>query len=342
MPNMSQNGAITYRDVAAHLDNKNKSKLFIDLLCTRSDVFEDVQNIPCNEGRSHVVHYRTGLPKATWTHLYGGVESSKGSQATSRITVAEIESKLELDKRLLERYSEVNEVLRREVAGHVDAITLNYVKAMLYGSKKLNPDSFNGLATIYDACGGTNPYEIAFNCISAGGASTDSLGSLFLVGHGTEGFCNLYPQGHKTAGVEVSPMTEEEVTEVSAPTKSYRGLIQHFSMSGAPFVADWRKCGRYCNIARNQTFQTQADLVEAANEFFTGLGRLTTRVDDKGVRQCFYADKGVWEQIKVFAAAITRTNAIKEEDLKDHKVLTLNGIPVRINDAQYVDEDVVQ
>lgn len=340
MPNMSQTGALNLRDVSATLDKNSAAKVLIDLMMTRSDVFEDMVNKQCNEGRSHVVYYRTGLPKATWTHLYGGAESSKGSEASARITCAELESKLELDKRILERYPDASERVTREAAAHADAITLNYVKGMLYGSKRLNPDGFNGLATIYNDCGGTNPHEIAFNCISAGGSATASLGSIFLIGHGEEGFCNLYPQGHKSAGIEVGPMNEVEIAEANNPTKTYRGLIQHFSMSGAPFVADWRKCGRICNIDRNLSL-TGDQLKAAALEFFTILGRLTTRVDDKGVRQSWYMDKGTLELIKVFSAAITRTNAIKEEDLNAHKVTTLNGIPVRINDAQLVDETVV-
>ena len=337
MASVNFDGALTLRDVAASLDKKNATRLFIDMMQARHDLFDDMINLACNEGRSHVVNYRTGLPKATWTHLYGGVESSKGSEATARITVAELESKLELDKRILNRYPDVNARITREVASHVDAIVLNYVKGMLYGSKKLNPDGFNGLATIYAECGGTNPFEIAFNCISAGGAEGDSLGSIYLVGHGAEGYANLYPQGHKSAGVEVGKMKEVDVHEAGSTSKTYEAMVQYFSMSGAPFVADWRKCGRLCDIKRGVT-ATGTDLIAEANKFFDNINRLTTRVDEKGVRQNLYMDKGVLEVVKVYASALTRANAVKEEDIAGKKVTTLNGIPVRINDAQYVDE----
>jgi hypothetical protein len=341
MAEVNYEGALLLRDVAASLERKSQAKLFIDLMQSRHDIFDDMVNVACNEGRSHVVTFRTGLPKATWTRLYGGVESSKGSEAMARITVAELESKMELDKRILDRYpTEVNSRIQREVASHCDAIVLNYVKAMMYGSKKINPDSFNGLATIYNDAGGTNPSEIAYNVISAGGSASDSLGSIFLVGHGAEGFSNLYPQGHKSAGVDVGTMKEAFVSEAGHPTKTYEAMVQTFCMSGAPFVADWRKCGRICNFKRNVT-ATGDDLKTEANKFFDILGRLTTRVDDKGVRQNLYMDKGVLEQIKVYASAITRANAVKEEDLNGHKVTTLNGIPVRINDAQFVDEEYI-
>jgi hypothetical protein len=340
MATVNFDGALTLRDVAASLDKGNAARLFIDMMGMRHDLFDDMVHQACNEGRSHVVHYRTGLPKATWTRLYGGVESSKGSEATARITVAELESKLELDKRILDRYPDVNARITREVAGHVDAIVLNYMKGMLYGSKKINPDGFNGLATIYSEAGGANPFEIAFNCISAGGNADDSIGSIYLIGHGTEGFSNLYPQGHKSAGVEVGKMKEVDVHETGSTSKTYEALRQYFSMSGAPFVADWRKCGRLCNIKRNVTVTGDA-LVAEANKFFDNINRLTTRVDDKGVRQNLYMDKGVLEVAKVYASALTRGNAVKEEDIQGKKVTTLNGIPVRINDAQYVDETFV-
>lgn len=341
MPVMNPTGAMTFRDIAASLDEKSPARAVIDLMRVRSDIWEDIVNVSANQGRSHKVFYRTGLPKASFVRLYGGVESSKGAEAEATITLAAIESKMEMDKRLLEWYPDAGQRIAREAASHIDALTLGYVKEMLYGSKKLNPDSFNGLATIYNDAGGTNPNEIAFNVISAGGATSASLGSIFLVGHGTEGFVNLHPQGHASAGVDVSEMYEETIHEANAPTKTYRGKIQTFTLSGAPFVTDWRKCGRLCNIARNQTFADNDARKAAALEFFTKLGQLTIRVDDKGVRQSLYMDKGVLEQIKIFSDAITRTNAIKEEDVNGHKVTTINGIPVRINDAQYVDEPVV-
>lgn len=342
---MSFDGALNLRDVAASRKEKDKNDgvaMFIDLMMTRSDIYEDLVYTPCNEGRSHVVHYRTGLPKATWTRLYGGVESSKGSEATSRITTAEVESKLELDKRILSRYpTEAKERLAREVKAHADTINLAFTKAILFGDKRENPDSFNGLATIYNEAGGTNPEEIAFNCISAGGEADASLGSMFLVGHGTEGFQCLYPQGHESAGLEVTPLKEEEVCEVGNAKKTFRGLVQHFSKSGAAFVADWKACARYCNIDRNPTFASIDAKKEYAMKVFADLSKLTTRVKDTGVKQCWYVDKLVFELLKELSQAITWTNAVKEADVAAHKCATINGIPVRFNDAQLVDETFV-
>jgi hypothetical protein len=307
-------------------------------------LWEDIVTYKANNGNRHDIDYRTGLPKAQWTHIYGGIESSKGSYAKSTITVSDLETKMELAKKLLDDYNargRVSELLSRELRGHADALTLEYVKAMLYGSKRNNPDSFNGLATIYDTCGSDNPYEIAYNCLSAGGEGTNSLGSIFLVGHGEEGYCNICPEGHPTGGVEVGEQKDCLLHESNAPQKTFEGIYQFLRLRGAAFIADWRKCGRIANINRNPVFADRAARAEAADKFFDILDQLTTRVDEKGVKQCLYMDKGTLALIKRFSSTLTRDNAITEQQLGLHKVTHLNGIPVRINDAQRVDETLV-
>lgn len=336
-------GAMSYADIAKMLDDKQRPiKTFIDLCTERNDIMTDMRVRRANNGDTEIVYFRTGLPSADWTRIYGGTKSSKGSMGSTRATCGWLSSKLELASRIVDKArakGTLDMLLRTEASGHVDALTQKACETLIYGDVRENPDAFNGIAMHYAKHTSNDDKNPAYNVINSGGTSSDDTGSMFLIGWGDQGVYGFYPEDSKSGGVEVERLKEIDLRNADDPSKTYSGFVQYFHLNLGLVVADWRKAGRLCNINRtaHQT-KTGDALKEYALKMFRDIDVLTGRVDERGVMQRLYMDNLIWEQIKVCSSSITRGNAIKEEDVNGHKVRSLNGIQVRINEAQKVDE----
>ena len=68
------------------------------------------------------------------------------------------------------------------------------------------------------------------------------------------------------------------------------------------------------------------------------IDRLSQRVLDDDVKQCFYMDKQMWEKVCVLFSRLTRGNAITFQHVEARKEKRLYGIPVRIMDPMKVNE----
>lgn len=350
MPIISNEGALSFVDIAARKfgEKQTREQTFVNLAKTRNDIWEDLLMRPASNGDTEVVRFRTALPEAEWLHIGKGLTSSKGSVASTRIVCGNVGSKLEvLDKikRKAEASGTWESMYREETAGHTETIALEVVKALLYGDLRDNPDGFNGLCKWYAKHTSNDDTIPAFNVIDGGATDDKWLGSIYLVGWGDNGIYGFYPNDSKTAGIEISPLEKTRIVESAArPQATLWAWIQEYELNVGLAVADWRKGGRICNIDRFAhlgTFASEDARKAAARAFFSKINTLCSRVDESGTTQKLYMDQFVWEQAKEFAMALTVENAVKEEDLNGKKIRALNGIPVRINKVQQVDELLV-
>lgn len=348
---VSPDGAISLRDVAATMRTKREeaqASRIVDLALERNDIMQDLLVKAANNGDTDDVFLRTALPEAVWTAIYEGVASSKSSYAHVRNTAGSLESKMEFAKKALEKAANKDAFLRREAAGHVDAMVQAMAEMLIYGNLKDNPRGFNGIAKHYAKYGSNDEDDTAFTVVSGlhlgtGETATGKpLQSIFLVGWGDDSTHCFYPEGSNSAGVRVGEMKPVEITNSDVQTKTFEGYVQHFYWDLGLNIMDWRKNGRLCNIdsEKHQT-GTSAEIKAAAEAFFRDIDVLTGRVDETGTKQVLYMSKMIWEQARVFSAAITRSNAVTEKNVEGHKVRELNGIVVRINRAQNVVETQV-
>jgi hypothetical protein len=334
-------GALTFTDLAKY--NKGETRIVIDTIAQRNDIYSDMVIKPANNGDTEDVELRTDIAKANWTGMYRGTRSSKGARAKFRATCAMLSTKMELDKRIADKQAAIGNLdawMKEQIEDHVDAMQLEVAMALIYGRVKDNPLAFNGIARHFNAYGSNDSRNPAYNVISAGGTDEDSLGSIYLVGWGTRGTYCICPQFSKSGGIRIGEMKEVDLEEPEDPSATYEGLRKYFYQDLGLVMADWRPNGRVCNINRlaHQTEDGEA-LKALAIKNFRALDTLTGRCARRGdVKKKLYMDLLVWEQFKVCAGVLTRTNAIKEEDLNGHTFRTLNGIEVRINECQEVDE----
>lgn len=341
MPTFNTSGTLTMADLAAQLESANKltaERAIIDLALERNDIIKDLPFQAANNGDTNITHYRIKLPDAVWGRIYKGVRSSKGAWATSRNVASTLKSKMEFADELYRKSPDRDSFIRRHAGSHVDAMMMEMAQMLIYGDLKDNPDGFNGLMKYYDRHTSNNDKEPAFNVINAGGSK--DFASILLVGWGGDSTYCFFPQGESGGGVRVGDMSPRDLRDPDDPSATIEGWVQYFYWSLGLDVVDWRKNGRICNIDRT-AHQGSGDLKDPAGKFFQRLDSLTARVDETGTRQVLYMDPIVWEQAKVFAGVLTRQNAVTEQNLNGHRVLTLNGLPVRICKAMNVTETQV-
>lgn len=336
-------GALTFIDIAKYVDGD--TKLVIDQVAQRNDIYADMLIKPANNGDTEIVRARTDIAKAGWTQMYKGTHSSKGSVATFRATCGMLSSKMELDKRIADKEKEQgthDAWLEMETKNHIDAMIYEATKAILYGKIKDNPLAFNGIFRHFAAHTSNDSKNPAYNVINAGGTADDSLASIVLVDWSQQGVYCICPQGSKSGGIRVGVMKEVQLHEADDPTATYEGLVKYFYHDLGLVVADWRTSGRICNINR-LAHQTTDNLTALAQKLLSNVDTLTGRCSRRGEngRKKLYMDNLVWEQIKVSCGVLTRGNAIKEEDLSGKTFRSLNGIEVRINEIQEADEELV-
>lgn len=345
MPTPSTIGALTFVDIAKY--NKGDTKLVIDCVAQRNDIYADMLIKPANNGDTEIVRARTDIAKAGWTAMYKGTTASKGSVASFRATCAMLSSKMELDKRIADKEKEQGTAdawLEGETKNHIDAMALEAAKALVYGRVKDNPLAFNGFMRHFAAHTSNDSKNPAYNVINGGGTVSNSLGSIILIDWSTQGVYAICPQGSKSGGIRVGAMKEVELHEKDDPSATYEGLMKYFYHDLGMVVADWRTSGRICNINRLAHQTASADeLKTLAQTLMTKVDTLTGRCARRGEngRKKLYMDNLIWEQLKISCGVLTRSNAIEEKQLNGHTFRALNGIEVRINEIQEADEELV-
>lgn len=341
MPQAYLSGALTTMDIASQMRSNPTlvaESRIIDLALERDDIVKDIIMVPASDGDTNVTTYRTMLPEAEFSRIYRGVRSSKGSWATSRNVAALCQSKMEIAKLAYEKAPDKDAFIRRHAASHVDALTMAVAQMLIYGNLRDNPDGFNGILKHYDRHTSNDDKVPAFTCINGGGTAHQQ--SILLAGWGGDSLYCFHPQGSGSGGISVSDMKPVDLQGEDDPTRTYEGLMQYFYWQLGLDLPDFRKSGRICNIDATK-HQASSGLEDAAKLFFRNMDSLVARVDDRGTRQVLYMSKLVWEQAKIFAGVLTRSNAYTEAQLEGAKVRTLYGIPVHINDAMNVTEEAV-
>ena len=114
---------------------------------------------------------------------------------------------------------------------------------------------------------------------------------------------------------------------------TYEAYLQYLYWKLGLAVRDYRYGGRICNIQRDLmlTKGHEGSYVEL-------IDRLSQRVLDDDVKQAYYMDKMMWENVCVLYSRLTRGNAIKFEHIEGRKEKRLFGIPVRIKDPMKTNE----
>ena len=341
---MQVNGTrvLTYADFVKGLDPKgNFAHRIVELVAKKVEMLDDMTVIAANDGSALQTTVRTETPKPVWTTYYGGIPSNKGSKAKIKVSCGRMATKILVDKKLYDDSKDKDAVLEDEIRANITGMKNELASALVYGKHADNPLGINGLFKHYSAYGSetaddTESAHYVFNALGLTGnsAAKTKLGSIALVGWSPNTITCFHPENSGTGGIEKS---DKRVTDVADPDlggdATYEAYLQYIYWTLGLAVRDYRYGGRICNIQRDLmlTKGYEASYVEL-------IDRLSQRVLDDDVKQCFYMDKQMWEKVCVLFSRLTRGNAITFQHVEARKEKRLYGIPVRIMDPMKVNE----
>ena len=348
---MQVNGirALTYVDFLKGLDPKgNFAHRVVDMTVRANEMLDDITVIAANNGTTLDTTVRTETPKPVWITFYGGIPSNKGSKARVKATCGRMGTKIIVDKKLYESADDKDAVVADEIMSAQNGMKLEMGNTLIYGNINDNPLAFPGLMKHYSAYsnGSEDDTESAHYVLNAFGAanganklSTSKLGSILLVGWSPNTITCFHPEKDQLGGIEITKKREVDVPD---PDKggdaTYEAYQQYLYWTLGLAVRDYRYGGRICNIQRDDMLNGN----DKGASYLELIDRLSQRVfDDNGVKQAFYMDKGMWENVCVLFSRMTRANAITFANVEGRKERRLFGVPVRIQEAMKVNEEQV-
>lgn len=341
---MQVNGTrvLTYADFTKGLDPKgNFAHRIVELVAKKVEMLDDMTVIEANDGSALSTTVRTETPKPVWTTYYGGIPSNKGSKAKIKVGSGMMGTKITVAKKLYDDAKDKDAVLEDEIRANITGMKNELASALVYGRLADNPLGINGLFKHYSEYGSetaddTESAHYVFNALGVTGnsANKSKLGSIALVGWSPNTITAFHPEGHGTGGIEKS---DKRVVDITDPDRggdaTYEAYLQYLYWKLGLAVRDYRYGGRICNIQRDLmlTKGHEGSYVEL-------IDRLSQRVLDDDVKQAYYMDKMMWENVCVLYSRLTRGNAIKFEHIEGRKEKRLFGIPVRIMDPMKTNE----
>ena len=342
------NRVLTYADFVKGLDPKgNFVHRCVNLAARANEMLDDMTVVEANDGSALQTTFRTEVQRPVWTQYYSGIPSNKGSKAKLRATCGRMGTKIIVDKNLFDKSKDKDAVLGDEISSAQQGMKIEMGGALIYGLLSDNPLGFNGIHKHYDqystgAEDDTSSAHYVLNAFGAGNgtnkASEAKLGSIDLVGWSPNTISCFHSEGSETGGISITP---KKVVDVSDPSRggdaTYEAYLQYMYWELGLAVRDFRFGGRICNIQRDD-MMLGADKGAAYVEL---IDRLSQRVHDNGVKQAFYMDKLMWENISVLYGRLTRSNAVSFAHVEGRKERRLYGIPVRIQECMKVNEEKV-
>lgn len=318
----------------------------IELLALDNPVLDDAIAQPCNMGTIHRHSIRTGLPAATWGRLYQGVQASKGTLQQVDDTTGFLETRSEVDTRILKLAKDPAKTRLVESAPYLESMNQEMATGIFYHDTATTPEKFKGLAARYSVYNSNPPSRInpnIANQVIHGGGSGANNTSIWFVTWGDHATSLLYPEG-MTAGLKVDAKNEEPKTDPNNGGTYYVKPTMfewHLGMS----VKDWRYNARIANIDVPAMLAGNVDLWALLRK---GYYRLKSRRRNAiSSRIAIYMNTDVLEILdaqssdRALLAANPNYTGLGHAQVEGKEVRTYRGIPIRETDALLNTEQLV-
>ena len=293
--------------------------------------------IPCNNGDHDTTTIRTGIPEATWTSFYEGVQPSKGSKTQVTNGCGHLEALLQVDARLIKTQEDAEQELGDEAYAQSESMGMEILSAVWYGDTKVNGKKFNGLSPVYSKLptATTTDKEAAFYTLGAKRSTSpdnSALRSIWLVGHGRMGAALIYPKG-TSAGLKRGPVEKQTVD--AGNNKRLRVLEQFFEWDVGFRQKDYRSTVRICNLESNNLETLDIDLGELMLKAYI-------RARKTGVQHKWYMPKSIYEWLCVKTRRDVKNGGnFSFDDFEGKRILHFHGIPIFEDPALETNEAAV-
>ena len=305
--------------------NGEVSAAIIEMLSKINPILQDLPIIECNQGASHLTTIRTGLPTATWTQLYKGVQPTKSTTAQVTDTTGKLEAWAEVDSRLIEIAGAGAGALRlSEATSFLEAMSEEMVSTLFYGNQGTDPEEFTGLAPRFNSSTAVNGNQI----VKAGGSGSDNT-SIWMCVWGPNTGHGIYPKG-TMGGLSREDLGIETTKDASGGL--YRVYRDKFAWDMGLTIRDWRYFARICNIDVSNVAAGSVPLFTYLRQAFYKLRQREVI----GGTAVIYCNSQILEALDALATNSGTTDnytRLSYREIEGGEVLTYRGIPIRQCDA---------
>src|SRR5690606_13946000 len=291
----------------------------VDLMAKKCPASRDAVWREGNLTNGHRIVARTGLPSAEFRRYNEGFTMSKGRYDQFDETVGMLAARTAVDKDLAE-LDGVNEALRRESEGVVQAFTQGCEVALWYETTATGAHKFTGLTPRFNDLNAEVASQIILHTQTPSGNNNTSM---WFVVWGDRTVYGIYPKGSQ-AGI----------------VADNRGLIDVPDQHGKPipsYVIDWRwKLGFAVEDYRYIVRVANIDLSTLSGEDDTlipamirGYARLQ---DTTSGRPVIYCNREVWTYLWLQARNYAKALIMVAED-EGRPKMRFMGIPIEISDG---------
>lgn len=329
---------MTLMDVARMTSPDGKIMPVVELLSESNPMLDDMTFVECNNGMTNIATVRTGLPEGTWRKLYGGVMPEKGTTRQIQDTCGMLETYSEPDASLIDMAPDKAKALLNESAAFLEGVSQTMAQTVIYGDVKIKPETFEGLASRYNAYGDVLEDKVsAFNVINAGGSGSKNT-SIYIVSWGDNKVTGLYPKGSKAG---LSHEDKGKVTVQESDGSRREAYRQHYKWDIGLAVKDWRYAARICNIDVDALAAAGTSAYSGPNLtllLIEAIGRLPANFSSG--KHAIYCNRLVHTALNKMAQDKHNVNLTIEE-FGGKKIPAFWGIPIKRVDSLLSTEETV-
>lgn len=311
----------TLADVTARMD-KNGSIVtdIVEILNETNEVLEDATYLEANGTTDHTTIIRTGLPEAVWRELYKGVPPSKSQIARVKDAIGMLEARSQIDEELAKLNGNSASWRLSEERPFIEAMNQKMTQTLFYGDT--NSAAFTGLSQRYSDKMAAN----GRNILDGKGTGADNT-SIWLVVWSPNTLHMIYPKGF-TAGLAQEDLGRQTVNDSNG--HPYEALSSKFMWKTGLVVRDWRYAVRIANIKTadlKKDASAGADLIDLMTEALEMIPNINAG------RAVFYCNREIRSFLRRQITNKVVGSTLAMDDVAGKKVVTFDGVPVRICDA---------
>lgn len=307
---------LTLTDWANRVDPDGKQAVIAELLNSDDQLLDDIAWVEANGIQRHTGTVRTGLPEVYFRAINQGVPSSKSTTAKVEEVMAGIESRSDVDVRLLNLNGNSAEFRASEDRAFIEAMKQKMLGTMIYGNPKKDPEGFAGLHLRYNDPKAQSAQMILSADKDASG--TTGFASIYMVVWGDETVHGIFPKGSHV-GLQHRDLGENTVLDANG--NRYQAASSLFTWDAGLFVKNWECAGRIANISLDKLQSGQIDLVSLLID-------LTERVEYQNMgRPVIYCPKSVRTTLRKQILAKNNVN-LTWDTVEGKRVLAFDEIPI--------------
>lgn len=330
-------GAMTLMDRAKKADPDGTLAKIVELMEVTNEMFTDIPFQNCNNGSIHEFTTRKDIPFGTWTRLGDFIPHEKGGTEQFSEGSYMLQSVSSVPEDIVESAGGIGvadgqQARFDEEKSFIEGMTENFGRTTIYGRQSVNPKEVNGLLTRYGSLtGGVKDQIIDF------GGTGSNLTSLIVCSWG-DTLHGLLPKG-EVSGVNTVDKGKSRVTIVeNGISKSRWEYNTKFTMHGGLCIKDPKSVAVIRNIDYKTLSENPAGQKSLIDQLIFAIGLLRSKYEANAK---IYMHRDLQTVLQVIMRNDKNMN-LTFETVGGKRVISFNGLPIRVCDAMLTTETQIK